>query len=153
MADDPKSGATLAALQQALEYAEISVSERKGDETAVENMMTAARSMTDQHPDLADLRAQKAAAETALAILAADPATGPVVVKYIASDEDVHDSRFLIVLFGERGFLFDRIAGKTTIIPLDDGGRSGAERHAAIVESAKAAAAREKLSAVYVVRR
>lgn len=96
---------------------------------------------------------ERSASQTALAILNADPAVGPVDVKYIAHDEPVRDSRYLIVLFGEKGFIFDHIAGKTTIVPLNDGGLTGPERQTAIIESAKAAATREKLGRVYVVRR
>jgi hypothetical protein len=47
------------------------------------------------------------AAQTAEAVLAADPATGPVDVVYIGPNHDVSDRRFLLILFGgERGFLF-----------------------------------------------
>jgi len=95
---------------------------------------------------------ERAASQIALSILNADPAIGPVEVRYIAHDEPVRDSRYLIVLFGEKGFLFDHIAGKTTVVPLSDNGCTGEERHAAIVESAKAAAVREKVGTVYVVR-
>lgn len=101
--------------------------------------------------DLSD--EQRAASQTALSILSADPALGPVEVRYIAGDEPVRDPRYLIILFGEKGFLFDHIAGRTTVIPLSDGGRTGDERHAALIESAKQAAVREKLGTVYVVRR
>ena len=59
--------------------------------------------------------------------------------------------RYLIVLFqGEKGFLFDRTIGRTTVIELDDRGLSGDQRLAAKLESAKAAARTAKLSKVYV---
>lgn len=99
-----------------------------------------------------DQQAQ-AAARAAAEIVAADPGIGPAEVVYIGPNADVPDMRYLIVLFGgERAFLFDRIAGRTTIVELNDGGLPGDERLGAKLESARAAAAREKLSKVYVVK-
>src|ERR1700682_251759 len=95
---------------------------------------------------------EKTAADVAEEILAADPAIGPVDVIHIGPNADVPDMRYLIVLFqGERAFLFDRIAGRTTIVDLDDRGLTGDDRLIAKLESAKAAATRAKLSKVYVV--
>jgi hypothetical protein len=83
-----------------------------------------------------------------------DPALGPVDVVYIARDEDVRDQRFLIVLFQrEKGFLFDRTMGSTTVVELDDHGKLGDERLQAKLESAKATAKQARLAKVYVVRR
>src|SRR5437868_588225 len=96
---------------------------------------------------------EQAAAQIAETVLAADPATGPVDVVYIAPNHDVADRRFLLVLFGgERAFLFDRDTGRTTIAELDDRGLTGAARLEAKLESARASAARERLSKVYVVK-
>jgi hypothetical protein len=96
---------------------------------------------------------QKNAANIAAAILAADPAIGPVEVIYIGPNVDVPDMRYLIVLFrGERAFLFDRIEGRTTIVDLDDRGLNGDERLAAKLESAKTQATKARLSKVYVVK-
>jgi hypothetical protein len=96
---------------------------------------------------------QTNAANTAVAVLAADPAIGPAEVIYIGPNADVPDMRYLIVLFqGERAFLFDRIEGRTTIVELDDRGLNGDERLAAKLESAKAQAAKARLSKVYVVK-
>jgi hypothetical protein len=76
---------------------------------------------------------------------------GPVDVVYLDRDEDVHDMRYLIVLFqGEKGSLFDRVAGSTTVIELDDRGLTGDERLGAKLEGGKAAASKAKLSKVYV---
>jgi len=95
----------------------------------------------------------QAAARTAAAVIAADPAIGPVEVIYIEANADVPDMRYLIVLFGgERAFLFDRVAGRTMIVELNDSGFSGDQRLEAKLENARTAAAREKLSKVYVVR-
>jgi len=93
------------------------------------------------------------AAQTAEAVLAADPATGPVNVVYIGPNHDVADRRFLLILFGgERAFLFDRDTGRTVIVDLEDRGLTGNARLEARLESAKASAARERLSKVNVVR-
>ncbi len=93
------------------------------------------------------------AAETAPSILDADPALGPIETVYVERDEDVSDMRYLIVLFqGKKGFLFDRTIGRTTVIELDDRGLVGDQRLAAKLESAKVAAAKAKLSKVYVVK-
>ena len=96
---------------------------------------------------------QRAAAAAAQSILDADPSVGPVDVVYIDPKRDVYDQRYLIVLFqGERAFLFDRAAGRTTIVDLDDRRLTGEAGLRAKLESAKAAAAKEKLGKVYVVR-
>ena len=155
MAEEPKPETRFDDLQRELEeLANLSLSRSRSDEAAVAAMMSAARDELGDVPQTADdLVAQEAATRMALSILAEKPGAHPVVVKYVASNEDVPDSRFLIVLFGDRGFLFDRISGRTESIPLDHGGLTGAEREAAILESAKAAAARERLSAVYLIRR
>ena len=95
----------------------------------------------------------QAAAETAAAVLAANPATGPLDVVYIGPNEDVADRRFMLLLFGgEAAFLFDRDAGQTTSVELDDRGLSGADRLRAKLDSAMAAAARERLAKLYVVK-
>lgn len=95
----------------------------------------------------------RSAAQTAEAVLAADPATGPVDVIYIGANEDVVDRRFLLVLFGgERAFLFDRDTGQTIPTELDDRGLAGEARLEANLASARAIARRERLSRVYVVR-
>jgi hypothetical protein len=97
---------------------------------------------------------EQAAANTVHAILAADPSLGPVEVVYVAPNEEVRDTRYLILLFGgERAFMFDRVAGRTTIVDLDDRGLAGEARLAAKLDSAKAAATKAKLSKVYVVKR
>jgi hypothetical protein len=95
----------------------------------------------------------QAAAQTAATVLAADPATGPVDVIYIGPKDDVADRRFLLVLFGgERAFLFDRDAGLTRPVELDDSGLTGEDRLKAKLESAATLATCERLSKVYVVR-
>jgi hypothetical protein len=97
---------------------------------------------------------ERAAAETATAILQADPSVGPVDVVYVDPKRDVFDARYLILLFqGERGFLFDTIAGKTTIVDLEvDPALTGEARVLAKIERAKAEAARLKLGKVYVIK-
>ena len=109
-------------------------------------------SAAENRVDLDKPHAQ-AAARAAAEMVATDLATRPVEVVDIGPNADIPDMRYLILLFrGERAFLFDRIAGRTTIVELNDGGLSGDERLRAMLESAKAAAAREKLSKVYVVK-
>ena len=95
---------------------------------------------------------EQAAEITARAILAADPALGPIEVKYVDRNADIWDQRYLIVLFGAQGFLVDHIAGRTSTVMLDDRGQAGEARDAAIVESAKVIATRERLSRVYLVK-
>ena len=155
MAEYSKPKARFDDLQRELEeLANLSQNGARSDEAAVAAMMSAARDeLGDASQTADDLAAQEAATEMALSILAEKPGTRPIVVKYVASNEDVPDPRFLIVLFGDRGFLFDRNSGRTESIPLDHGGRTGPEREAAILESAKTAAARERLSAVYLIKR
>ena len=93
------------------------------------------------------------AAQIAETVLAADPATGPVDVVYIGPNHDVADRRFLLILFGgERAFLFDRDTGRTGIVDLEDRRLTGDARLEAKLESARAAAARERLSKLYVVK-
>src|SRR3954469_10474491 len=104
MVEGSKSDATLSALQRVLEeIVELSGNRHRADEAAVATMMSAARDLSDEPQDLRELEARNAAMETALSILAANPVTGPVVIKYVGSDEDVPDERFLIVLFGDKG--------------------------------------------------
>ena len=97
---------------------------------------------------------QKSAAAIAAAILQADPSVGPVDVVYVDPKQDVYDVRYLILLFqGERGFLFDKIAGKTSIIDLDvDPALQSDARLQAKIECAKTEAAKLKLGKVYVVK-
>jgi hypothetical protein len=57
------------------------------------------------------------------------------------------------VLFGgERAFLFDRGRGTTASVVLEVGNVEGQARTEALISAAKAAATREKLSVVYLVR-
>src|SRR5579871_4710793 len=74
---------------------------------------------------------EERAAKLAREVLNADPAIGPVEVRYIGAQHDVRDERFLIMLFaGERAFLFDRKKGTTATVPLDvgkGGGEGGSE--------------------------
>ena len=93
---------------------------------------------------------QQAALSVAQAVL--NETSNPVVVRYVASGQDISDTRFLVILFEARGFLFDRIRGTTQTIDLDVS-TSGEDRQAAIVESAKLAAHRTGLTVVYFVRR
>ncbi len=96
---------------------------------------------------------EERAAKLAQEVLNADPAVGPVEVRYISAQQDVRDERFLIMLFsGERAFLFDRKKGTTTTVPLDVGKLEGEARRDALIAGAKAAATREKLSVIYFVR-
>lgn len=96
---------------------------------------------------------ERAATQVAEIVLAADPATGPVDVVYIAPNQDVVDRRFLLVLFGgERAFLFDRDKGSTLPVELNDRKLTGDARLEAMLESARAVAMRERLPKVYVVR-
>jgi hypothetical protein len=120
----------------------------------VRRLMEMAAENKKKLSELSELSEQEqSAASTAAAILAADPEIGPVDVIHIGPNADVPDMRYLIVLFqGECAFLFDRIAGRTTIVDLDDRGLTGGDRLAAKLESAKAQAAKAKLSKVYVVR-
>src|SRR6266567_1997343 len=93
------------------------------------------------------------AAKLAQEVLNADPAVGPVEIRYIGAQQDVRDERFLILLFGgERAFLFDRKKGTTATVPLDVGKAEGEARKEALLAAAKAAATREKLSVIYFVR-
>ena len=99
------------------------------------------------------ISAEERAARFAQEVLDADPAIGPVEVRYIGAQQDVHDERFLIMLFaGERAFLFDRKNGTTAAVPLDVGKAEGAARSDALISAARAAAMREKLSVIYFVR-
>jgi hypothetical protein len=96
---------------------------------------------------------EERAAKLAQEVLNADPAIGPVEVRYIGSQQDVRDERFLIMLFGgERAFLFDRKKGSTATVPLDVGSADGDARKEALLTAAKAAATKEKLSVIYFVR-
>jgi len=97
---------------------------------------------------------ERAAAETAASILQADPSTGPVDVIYLDPKRDVFDARYLILLFqGERGFLFDNLAGKTSTFELEvEPLLSGEARLQAKIARAKVEAARLKLGKLYVVR-
>ena len=99
------------------------------------------------------LSPEERAAQFAREVLNADPAVGPVEVRYIGAQRDVRDERFLIMLFaGERAFLFDRKKGTTSIVPLDIGKLEGEVRKDALIAAAKAVATRERLSAIYFVR-
>jgi hypothetical protein len=96
---------------------------------------------------------QERVAKLAREVLNADPAVGPVEVRYIGAHQDVRDERFLIMLFaGERAFLFDRKKGTTAAVPLDVGKLEGEARKEALIAAAKATATREKLLAIYFVR-
>jgi len=96
---------------------------------------------------------EERAAKLAQEVLNADPAIGPVEVRYIAAQQDVRDERFLILLFGgERAFLFDRKKGSTATVPLDVGKSEGDARRDALIAAAKVAATKEKLSVIYFVR-
>jgi hypothetical protein len=93
------------------------------------------------------------AARFAQEVLNADPARGPIEVRYIGAQQDVRDERFMIMLFdGERTFLFDYRKGTTAPVMLDVK-VEGAERREALIDAAKAAATREKLSVIYFVQR
>jgi hypothetical protein len=101
---------------------------------------------------------EERAAKLAQEVLNANPAIGPVEVRYIGAQQDVRDERFLILLFGgERAFLFDRKKGTTATVPLDVGKADivkaeGDARRDALIAAAKAAATKEKLSVIYFVR-
>jgi hypothetical protein len=96
---------------------------------------------------------EERAAKLAQEVLNADPAIGPVEIRYIGAQQDVRDERFLIMLFGgERAFLFDRRKGNTATVPLDVGKAEGEVRKEALIAAAKAAATKEKLSVIYFVR-
>jgi hypothetical protein len=106
---------------------------------------------------------EERAAKFAQEVLNADPAIGPVEVRYISAQQDVRDERFLILLFGgERAFLFDRKKGSTATIPLEVGKSEGDKvegdkvegdaRRDALIAAAKAAATKEKLSVIYFVQ-
>jgi len=98
------------------------------------------------------LSPEERAAKLAREVLNADPAVGPVDVRYISAQQDVRDERFLIMLFGgERAFLFDRNKGTTTAVTLDVKVQGEARRDA-LIAAAKAAATRERLAVVYFVR-
>jgi hypothetical protein len=95
---------------------------------------------------------QERAARLAQEVLSANPARGPIEVRYIGAQQDVRDERFMVMLFdGERTFLFDRRKGTTAPVILDVK-VEGAARPEALIDAAKAAATREKLSVVYFVR-
>jgi hypothetical protein len=98
--------------------------------------------------DLSD--EQRAALSVAQAIL--QDTSSPVVVRHVASDQEITDTRFLLVLFETRGFLFDRVKGSTQIIDLAVS-PSREDRQAAIIENAKAAAQRAGLGVVYFIGR
>ena len=93
---------------------------------------------------------QRAALAVAQAVL--QDTSNPVAVRYVASDQEITDTRFLVVLFETRGFLFDRVKGSTQMIDLAVNA-SREDRQAAIVESAKAAAHSAGLAVVYLVVR
>lgn len=96
---------------------------------------------------------QERAAKLAMEVVNADPAVGPVEVRYVGPQQDVRDDRFLMLLFGgERAFLFDRKKGTTSTVPLDAGKTEGEARKEALIAAAKAVAAREKLAVVYFAR-
>jgi hypothetical protein len=98
------------------------------------------------------LSPEERAAKLAQEVLNADPAVGPVDVRFISAQQDVRDERFLILLFGgERAFLFDRKKGTTVAVPLDVK-VAGEARREALIAAAKAVATREKLSVIYFVR-
>jgi hypothetical protein len=108
---------------------------------------------TTTNPFLEVTEQAQAAAQTAAAVLAADPATGPVEVIYLGPKDEVADRRFLLVLFGgEQAFLFDRDAGSTSPVSLDDRGITGEGRLRAKLDSAMVLAARERLSKIYLVK-
>jgi hypothetical protein len=95
---------------------------------------------------------QERAARFAREVLNANPARGPIEVRYIGAQQDVRDERFMIMLFdGERTFLFDHRRGTTVPVILDVKAE-GAARRDALIDAAKAAATREKLSVIYFVR-
>ena len=95
---------------------------------------------------------EERAAKLAREVLSADPAIGPVEVRYIGAQQDVRDERFLIMLFsGERVFLFDRKKGTTVAVPLDVK-VEGEARREALIAAARSVATREKLSVIYFVR-
>ena len=99
------------------------------------------------------LSPEERAAKLAQEVLNADPALGPVEVRYIGARQDVRDERFLIMLFaGERAFLFDRKKGTTAAVPLDGGKLEGEGRRDALIAAARVVAVREKLSVIYFVR-
>ena len=97
---------------------------------------------------------ERAAAEAAASILQTDPSVGPVDVVHVDPKQDVYDERYLILLFqGERGFLFDRVAGRTSIFDLAvDPALEGDARLKAKIKSARLEAAKLKLGKVYVVK-
>src|SRR5205085_10857310 len=98
--------------------------------------------------DLSD--EQQSALAVAQAVL--QDTSNPVAVRYVASDQDITDTRFLVVLFETRGFLFDRVKGSTQMVDLAVN-VPNEDRQAAIVENARAAAHRAGLGVVYLVRR
>ena len=96
---------------------------------------------------------EERAARFAREILSANPARGPIEVRYIGAQQDVRDERFMMMLFdGERAFLFDRGKGTTVPVMLDVK-VEGVPRREALIDAARAAATREKLSVIYFVQR
>jgi hypothetical protein len=93
---------------------------------------------------------QRAALTTAQSVL--QDTTNPVAVRYVASNEEILDTRFLVVLLETHGCLFDRDKGTTRIIDL--GVNLPAEdRQAAIIENARKCALRASLNVVYLIKR
>ena len=93
---------------------------------------------------------QRAALSIAQSVL--QDTTNPVGTRYVTSDQDILDTRFLVVLFETRGCLFDREKGTTQIIDLDVNLPAG-DRQAAIVENARKSALRAGLNVVYLIKR
>lgn len=75
-----------------------------------------------------------------------------VGLRYVASDQEISDTRFLVVLFETRGCVFDREKGTTRIIDLDINVPAEG-RPAAIIENARKSALRAGLDVVYLIRR
>jgi hypothetical protein len=93
---------------------------------------------------------QRAALSIAQAVL--QDTTNPVGIRYVASDQEILDTRFLVVLFETRGCLFDREKGTTQIIDLEVNLPPG-DRQAAIIENARKSALRAGLNVVYLIKR
>lgn len=75
-----------------------------------------------------------------------------IAVRYVETDELIADARFMVVLFGNKRYLFDRLKGSTKVVDLMTNQPSGHIR-LTIVESAQSAAAEAGLLAVYFIRR
>jgi hypothetical protein len=93
---------------------------------------------------------QRAALPIAQSVL--QDTTNPVSIRYVASDQEISDTRFLVVLFETRGCLFDREKGTTQIIDLAVNLPPG-DRQAAIIENARKSALRAGLNVVYLIKR